>query len=195
MLIPYNQVLGIASFNVPAYSNGNDEYFSGERNYYQGIFTGFKWQCVEYARRWLLIRKTCSFRSIGSAADAWKELTFIERITDGKKFPLINHANGSSTLPKKDSFLIYPRCQDLPFGHIAVIVDVGRDSISIAEQNYHFRRWHGNSARQIPIITKNGGYFLKDHYKIDGWMEIIDDHEQLQPFDETTSDNLRNATK
>lgn len=190
MLIPYNQVLGIASRNVPAYSNGNDEFFSGERNYLHGIFTGFKWQCVEYARRWLLIRKTCVFRSIGSAADAWHELTSIERVTDGKKFPLIKHANGSSVFPKKHTLLIYPRCRDLPFGHIAIITEVGRDFIGIAEQNYHFRRWHGNCARQIAIVSKDDGFFLKDHYKIDGWMEVVDEHEQLQPLDDSALELL-----
>jgi hypothetical protein len=189
-MAPYNQVLGIASSNVPAYSNGDDDYFSGERHYLQGIFTGFKWQCVEYARRWLLIRKTCIFRNIGSASDAWHELKTIERVTDGQSFPLIAHENGSSVFPKKDSLLIYARCDDLPFGHIAVITDVERDSIRIAEQNYYFHRWSGNYARQIPIQHKNGGYYLKDRYKIYGWMEIVDNN-YLQPLDESAIELIR----
>jgi hypothetical protein len=189
-MVPYNQILGIASSNVPAYSNGDDDYFSAERNFFQGIFTGYKWQCVEFARRWLLLRKTCIFRNIGSAADAWQELSSIERVTDGKKFPLIAHANGSSILPKKDSILIYPRCRDLPFGHIAIITDVGRDYIRIAEQNYRFHRWSGNYARQISMKFQDGGFHLRDHYKINGWMEIVG-NEQLQPFDETALEIIR----
>lgn len=189
-MVPYNQVLGIASSNVPAYSNGNDEYFSGERHFVHGIFTGFKWQCVEFARRWLLLRKTCIFRNIGSASDAWQDLPSIERVTDGRKFPLIAHLNGSSVMPKKDSLLIYPRCRDLPFGHIAIITDVTRDGIRIGEQNYHFHRWSGNYARQIPMKFKDGGYQLKDRYAIIGWMEIVD-NEQLQPFDETALEIIR----
>ena len=190
-MVPYNEVLGIASSNVPAYSNGDDDYFSGERHFVHGIFTGFKWQCVEFARRWLLLRKTCIFRSIGSAADAWKELPYIERVTDGRKFPLIAHVNGSSVLPKKDSLLIYPRCRDLPFGHIAIITDVTRDAIRIAEQNYHFRRWSSNYARQITLTFKDGGYHLKDRYPVYGWMEIIDQEQQLQPLDQTAVDIIR----
>jgi len=189
-MVRYNEVLGIASSNVPAYSNGDDNYFSGERHYFHGIFMGFKWQCVEFARRWLLLRKTCTFRSIGSAADAWHELSNIERVIDGKKFPLIAHSNGSSVLPKKDSLLIYPRCRDLPFGHIAIITDVGRDYIRIAEQNYRFHHWSSNYARQIPMIVKNGEFYLKDHYKISGWMEIVE-NEQLQPLDESSLEIIR----
>ncbi|CAF1070016.1 unnamed protein product [Adineta ricciae] len=186
----YNEILGIASSNVPAYSNGHDEYFSGEHHYFHGVLTGFKWQCVEYARRWLLIRKTCTFKSVPSAAHAWHELSHVERLTDGKRFPLIAHSNGSPSAPKKDSFLIYSHCRDLPFGHIAVITDVGHDYIRIAEQNYRFHRWSGNYARQIPMVFRDGGYYLHDRYRIDGWMEIADNG-QLQPLDESSLEIIR----
>ena len=189
-MIRYGGKLGTASSNVHAYSNGDDEHFSNERHYIEGIFTGYRWQCVEYARRWLLLRKTCIFRSIGSAADAWRELKSVERVTDGQTFPLIAHANGSAVFPKKDSLLIYSRCRDLPFGHIAVITDVGRDAIRIAEQNYYFRPWQGNYARQIPIKYDNGGFYLKDRYKIDGWMEIVH-NDRLQPLDESAVEMIR----
>lgn len=189
-MVQYNEILGVASSNVPAYSNGNDEYFSGEPNYLYGIFTGYKWQCVEYARRWLLLRKTCSFRSIGNASDIWKDLHEIIRVTDGKKFPLIPHSNGSSVRPKKDSILIYPRCRDLPFGHVAIITEVGRDFIRIAEQNYRFHRWNGNFARQIPMISSHDGFQLSDRYKISGWMEISGD-EYLKPLDQEAVDIIR----
>lgn len=189
-MVPYNQVLGIASSNVPAYSNGDDDFFSAERHYLHGIFTGYKWQCVEFARRWLLLRKTCIFQSIGCASDIWTDLTHIDRATDGKRFPLIPHANGSSTMPTKDSLLIYPRCRDLPFGHIAIITDVGNNYIRIAEQNYRFHRWSGNYARQISMIKKDGRFYLKDHYKISGWMEIAG-NEELQPFDESALEIIR----
>jgi hypothetical protein len=53
------------------------------------------------------MRKTCIFRNIGSATDAWHELKSIERVTDGRLFPLIVHENGSSVFLKKDSLLIY----------------------------------------------------------------------------------------
>ncbi|UJR32297.1 hypothetical protein I4U23_019761 [Adineta vaga] len=193
-MVRYNETLGVASSNVPAYSNGDDTYFSGEHHYFHGIFTGFKWQCVEYARRWLLIRKTCIFRSVRSAADAWHELSHIERVTDGKKFPLIPHANGSSTKPKKDSLLIYSLCRDLPFGHIAIITDVGDDFICIAEQNYRFHRWSGNFARQISMTYKDGRYYLNDRFRIDGWMEIVN-NEQLEPLNESSLEIIRSQQR
>ena len=189
-MVHYDEVLGIASSNVPAYSNGSDVFFSGEANRLHGIFTGYKWQCVEYARRWLLLRKTCVFRNIGSACDIWHELTHLERVTDGKLIPLIAHPNGSSTKPMKDSILIYARGSGLPFGHVAIITEVGPDYIRIAEQNYRFHRWPKNYARQLPITARNGEYFVRDSYRISGWMEIAGD-EQLRPLDDDAVQVLR----
>ena len=186
----YNQVLGIASSNVPAYSNGDDDYFSGQPNHLHGIFTGYRWQCVEYARRWLLLRKTCIFRNISTAADIWHDLTYIERVTDGKKIPLIAHPNGSAERPRREAMLIYPRCRDLPFGHVAIITEVGPDFVRIAEQNYRFHRWSGDYARQIPLVKKDGQYYIRDRYTISGWMEVADQGE-LQPLDQEALEIIR----
>ena len=143
-----------------------------------------------FARRWLLLRKTCTFRNVDSAGDAWHQLTSVVRVTDGIQFPLIAHPNGSPTLPTKDSFLIYPRSRHLPFGHIVIITEVGRDYIRIAEQNYRFHHWSGNYARQIPMIFRDGGYHINDRYKIGGWMEIVDNG-LLQPLDESALEIVR----
>ena len=193
-MVRYHEILGTASSNVPAYSNGNDEHFSGESNGLHGIFTGYKWQCVEYARRWLLLRKTCTFRSIPTAGDMWTDLRYLERVTDGQKIPLVTHANGSSTKPMKDSILIYPRSQHLPFGHVAIITDVGTDYVRIAEQNFRFHSWPSNYARQIPITYEQGRYFLRDRYRISGWMEIAG-NEHLHPLDDDAVEVLRSRQR
>jgi trypanothione synthetase/amidase len=165
---PFNQILGTASTNVPAYSNTDDERFSIERHYMHGIYMGIKWQCVEYARRWLLLRKSCTFKNVRHAADIWTEITYVERVSDGEHFPLKAHPNGSPTLPKIDSFLIYSRCTEQPVGHIAVICEVGPNYIGIAEQNNKFHYWDGEYARQIPMIYKDGLYYIEDEDPIYG---------------------------
>jgi trypanothione synthetase/amidase len=183
VLAPFNDILGTASTNVPAYSNTTDVLFSVERHYLHGIFLGIKWQCVEYARRWLLLRKGCVFKNVRHAADIWSQLTSVERVTDGKHFPLRTHPNGSPELPKIDSFLIYPRSPEQPVGHIAVICGVGPDYVRIAEQNNKFHYWTGDHARQLHMICKDGLYFIEDEDPIEGWMEI-EDINQLKPLDQ-----------
>src|SRR5947207_3415286 len=47
---PFGTDLG--SFNgVTVFSNGSSGYYSGLSNTLNGIYTGIKWQCVEYVRR------------------------------------------------------------------------------------------------------------------------------------------------
>jgi len=183
VLAPVNEILGIASTNVPAYSNTNDEIFNIERHYLYGIFMGIKWQCVEYARRWLLLRKGCVFKNIRCAADIWNDINHVERVTDGKHFPLKPYPNGSPTFPQIDSFLIYSRSTEQPVGHIAVICDVGSNYIRIAEQNNKFHYWSGDYARQIPVIFKDGLYYIEDEDEIYGWM-AIEDNNQLKSLDQ-----------
>jgi trypanothione synthetase/amidase len=189
VLAPFNHILGTASTNVPAYSNTDDENFIFERHYMHGIFMGIKWQCVEYARRWLLLRKGCVFKNIRHAADIWTNMTHVERVTDGQHFSLKAHPNGSPTLPKPDSFLIYSRSEEQPVGHVAVICDVGPDYVRIAEQNNKFHFWVGEYARQLPVIYKDGLYYIEDEDQMYGWMEIEDDN-QLKPLDELGIDNI-----
>jgi glutathionylspermidine synthase len=185
-IAPYNEIQGVASINVPAYSNEVDDYISFEGCYIHGIYTGYKWQCVEYARRWLLIRKSCTFQSVGSAADIWKELNYVERVTDGRKFLIKSCSNGSPNKPKCESFLIYSRDKENPFGHIAVICEVEEDFIRVAEQNYRFHYWSDNYSRQIPMIKRDGLYYIDDCYDIYGWMEV-ENSDQLTPFNQSMS--------
>ena len=182
--IPFNQIQGVASENVPAYSNGDGEFFSVERHFLYGIFMGFKWQCVEFSRRWLLLRKSSIFPPIRHAADMWTQLTYVERVTDGKQFPIKMHPNGSTEPPKIDSLLIYERNEELPFGHVAVICETDSNSIRIAEQNFIYHRWSSHYAREIPIVFKENGYYLEDKDPILGWIEI-EDQNDIQPLDQT----------
>ncbi|CAF1551282.1 unnamed protein product, partial [Didymodactylos carnosus] len=186
-LAPFNHILGIASTNVPAYSNEDDEYFHLEQHYFQGIFTGMKWQCVEFARRWLLMRKSCVFKNIRCAADMWTDLTSVERVTDAQQFLLAAHPNGSAEAPKHDSLLIYSRSAEQPVGHVAIITEVGQDFIRIAEQNNKSHYWSGNYARQIPLVFESGVYYIKDEDEVCGWKEI-EESNQLKPLDETKMD-------
>ena len=154
-----------------------------------GVYTGFQWQCVEYARRYLLLRKSCTFADVRNACNIWTEIRHVERITDGKEFPLRPVANGSSEPPKKDSLLIYVRSRKMPFGHVAVITNVEDDHVYIAEQNNLFNYWPGDYARRVPLRHRDGLYYIDDEDKLFGWMEI-EDNGALKPFEETEKEKI-----
>jgi glutathionylspermidine amidase/synthetase len=151
-----------------------------------GVYMGIKWQCVEYARRWLFIRKGCIFDSIDGAADMWTQLNNVQRVVDSKTFPLINYPNDSPTPPRNESLLIYQRYgTDMPFGHVSVIVDVLPNFIRVAEENYDAYYWSGNYSRQIQYVYINGSYVIQDDYPILGWMSVNDSN-QTKPLDQST---------
>ncbi|CAF4700398.1 unnamed protein product, partial [Rotaria magnacalcarata] len=52
-----------------------------------------KWQCVEYARRWLLIRKGCMFGRVHAALDIWTEISIVQQVVGGKCFTLKKEPN------------------------------------------------------------------------------------------------------
>ena len=70
----------------------------------------------------------------------------------------------------------------MPFGHVAVIVEVLPNAIRIAEQNFYFHYWSNDYAREIPIVERNGLFYIQDKYEVYGWMEIIDPQQQLKTY-------------
>lgn len=186
---PFGDITGYASTNVPAYSNANDSYVSESYNYLHGVYTGMKWQCVEFSRRWLFIRTGCVFDNIDSAADMWGQTNTVQRVTDKRCFPFIKYPNGSSVAPKNGSLLIYKKGPNVPYGHVAVIVDVLPGYIRVAEQNYYPYYWSGNYSRQIPVVFADGKYYLMNDYPIFGWMTVVN-IDKLQPLDQSSIDTI-----
>jgi glutathionylspermidine amidase/synthetase len=151
---------------------------------------GIKWQCVEYARRWLFIRTGCVFQSIDGAADIWNQVINVQRVVDKKCFPIKTYPNGSPNPPKNESLIIYSRATpDMPDGHVAVIVDIVPGFLHVAEENLNFYYWSSTYARQIPLVVKNGSYYIEDVYRIDGWMSV-EDNNQLKPLDQSTINTI-----
>ncbi|MDP2193741.1 MAG: hypothetical protein Q8K36_04385, partial [Alphaproteobacteria bacterium] len=60
---------------TPAYSNGQEDHVSDVPHYIIVddclVKTGMKWQCVEYARRWLIQNKGLTFDDVTYAWQIW----------------------------------------------------------------------------------------------------------------------------
>lgn len=139
-LLPYGEQQG--SFRgVVACSNRDDGYFSGENNYVNYlIYTGYRYQCVEYARRFLLLTTGCIFDSCGRASEIY-EMDHITDVQTGQEYALRHHRNdGTATeRPQPGDIIIYPYHPELtPWGHVGVISYVDDHRVGIAEQNEYF---------------------------------------------------------
>lgn len=170
----YGDKLGVSRLGVEAYSNCNADCVIFEPNHWNGTYTGIKWQCVEYARRWLLQNRRAVYGDVDIAADIWDKIDHLTEVGTNKRLPLESHLNGSQQPPRKGDLLIYAKAFNNT-GHVAVVIDVDHDAgyVKVAEQNYSNKPWSADYARRIELIDKSGRYWLLDGYLL-GWKSVVD---------------------
>lgn len=168
----YGVVLGQSPAGVPAYSNCNAECVIFEPNHLNDIYTGIKWQCVEYARRWLLQERGVVFGDVDIAADIWVMQEVNNPVTK-QTYKFNSVVNGSSALPLRGDLLIYGK-NYLGTGHVAVVVaiDETKQTIQVAEQNFANTQWQNKHAREISYAIRNDRIWLLDSYLI-GWKQLV----------------------
>jgi len=162
----YGSVIGINN-RVKAYSNCDSEdcinyedpgviFKKEDSNLVRDVYVGMRWQCVEYARRWLIVNKNVLFGEIDSAFEIF-DLNHVEDLTSlGRKFDFISYSNSNTTPPKFGDLLIYPKAEDAPYGHVAVVTNVNLELgyVEIAEQNYYNKLWEEpeSYARRVVLL-------------------------------------------
>ncbi|CAG9580959.1 cysteine_peptidase_-_Clan_CA_-_family_C51_-_putative [Leishmania major strain Friedlin] len=162
---PFGAVLG-AHNGVFAYSNCNSDTCISSLQYQMAIplppgartaldaphattrlmTTGMKWQCVEYARRYWMLRGTPTpafFGAVKGAADIWDSLTHVTFLDNATTAPLLKFKNGArlgygGSAPRVGDLLIYPRDTEnvFPYGHVAVVVKVEMPTKAEADDSY-----------------------------------------------------------
>lgn len=168
---PYGTELGKSPAGISAFSNCSSECLVFESNHLGTIYTGIKWQCVEFARRWLLAERGVVFGDVDIAAQIWK-LDEVSNPVSKVILPFHSMGNGSKVRPQRGDLLIYGK-EYLGTGHVAVIVDVNdqNKTLRVAEQNYSNRKWLKNYAREISFVIKDNKYWILDSFLI-GWKRV-----------------------
>jgi len=168
----YGVELGISPSGIPAYSNCSSECVIFEANRFKDVYTGIKWQCVEYARRWLLTKQGVVFGDVVIAAQIWG-LDKVTNPINGDVHQFDAMVNGTTKQPQPGDLLIYGK-EYLGTGHVAVIVEINekRQTLQIAEQNYFNINWDERFAREISYIIKDDQYWVLDKYLI-GWKRVL----------------------
>ena len=185
---PFGTLLGIAPGDVPVFSS---DYASADdnelpnrhayRSYVDGIFMGYKWQCVEFARRWLYVNHGYIFDDVAMAYDIFR-LQNVRVVRDNTRLPLKSFRNGSQRHPEPGAMLIWSEGGEFEItGHVAIVTEVHPDRLCLVEQNVTHEVWPEGQAfsRAIPAkITDDGGYWLRCSYgdaTILGWVMQTED--------------------
>jgi glutathionylspermidine amidase/synthetase len=175
----FGEPIGITKQNVIAFSNdeipndSNDENKrerERESNYYKNIYTGLKYECVEFVRRWLIIVHKITFESVDHARNIYKLNNFYS-ITDPvktdpvktdpvktdpvKKINIIKCANGESDISFGDLIIWEYQGEFSSYGHVAVVVGIKNNFVYIAEQNITNKSWNGKKYSRKLSFTNN----------------------------------------
>jgi hypothetical protein len=108
----FGEPIGITKQNVIAFSNDeNNNNLNNENkresNYYNNIYTGLKYECVEFVRRWLIIVHNITFESVDHARNIY-ELNNFYSITDLVKTDPVKSNSAKTDPTKSNSFKSNP---------------------------------------------------------------------------------------
>ena len=174
----FNNVIAYSNkYNLTKTSNICD--YNYINSSFGDIFCGIKWQCVEYARRYLILTHNITFQSIDNAYQIF-DLPYFTTLKHKKHVNIIKCLNGSKILPHIGSLLIWDKNYKKT-GHVAIITSIYSDYITIAEQNYDTHSWNGKPySRKLKIVGDNAlalqsrfndGYYIKSD-NILGWINF-----------------------
>ena len=189
---PFGSLLGYAPGGIAIYSSDYETAdkleFSDDaafRSYLGAEYMGYKWQCVEFARRYLYLNHGMVFTDVGMAYEIFS-LRFLRQVVNDALVPLQAFANGGKKRPEAGALLIWAEGGEFEHtGHVAIITEVFHDKIRIAEQNViHSRLPSGQQWTRELKMTTNEGYLLHDTFDnthILGWMIQTEDTQYSLP--------------
>jgi hypothetical protein len=139
---------------IPSYYNNVSNSFQNTVNTvntkYGNIYTGDKWQCVEFIRRYLVLRHGITFDSVKNVYEL-KNLSQFYSLISQSPVPVRLHTYG---LPMKNDILILS-WKDT--GHVAIVAGIDRNKglIYAVDQNGEPEQWeHERYSRAYSIYSK-----------------------------------------
>ncbi len=191
----FGTVLGVAPGGVAVYSSHYPSADPAElpdrrayRHHLDGLYMGYKWQCVELARRFLYLNFGHVFADVGMAYEIFR-LRHVRRVRDGRLLPLVSFRNGSRRRPEPGCLLVWDEGGDFDAtGHVAVVTEVADDRIRFVEQNVDNCLWPAGRtwSRELPAQQDaDGGYHVRCSgagTSILGWViQTLDDRHAEPP--------------
>ncbi|MDP4089400.1 MAG: ElyC/SanA/YdcF family protein [Bacillota bacterium] len=147
---------------VRVYNNGSRYTENHGKNFSSdGYYYGYKWQCVEYIKRFYYDVKGHKMpNGFGNAKDFFDKKLGQGEFNEARG--LYQYKNEGNVKPQEDDIIVF---NDTTYGHIGIVSDVGEDYIEIVQQNIY-----GKPRDRMPLNIKDGNYFVGDKRKPAGWL-------------------------
>jgi hypothetical protein len=151
---------------VEVYYNGkNFKNVLGRNTTKDGYNLGLKFQCVEFVKRYYY--ETYGHKMPNSYGHA--KVFYDMELGDvglNRDRGMWQYANVREELPQVDDILVYGPHAGNPFGHVAIITEVGEDYIKLIHQN------KGKTPREQIKLVKFMEYVTIADYNIRGWLRL-----------------------
>jgi surface antigen len=171
------KVIGKTKEGIISYYNDNDNDNKDKGSNYckhnnTDIYTGLKWECVEFVRRYLILTKGITFEDVGNALDILKIKYFykINLNTPVKPFFIRNDNN----IPEIEDIIIISD-KTTRTGHVAIVSDISDSKIHIIEQNYDNKEWGDKNYSRDFYVDKHNSIKIKSYDSSEtilGWVRI-----------------------
>lgn len=141
---------------IPSYINENN----GEANYihtrYGSVYTGVKWQCVEFVRRYLILRHGITFVPVKNVYEL-KNISHFYSLFSGSPVPVQFYTSG---IPMVNDILILSWKNT---GHVGIVCNIDRKKglIYTVDQNSEPEQWDTETYSRVYSIHSK---------KIMGWL-------------------------
>lgn len=148
---------------VYVYFNGGMNNVSGRNVTKDGYNLGLKFQCVEFVKRYYYQHLNHKMpNSWGHAVDFYKASVSDNRINSDRA--LIQFKNPSVSKPMVNDILVFNGWEGNPYGHVAIISEVGSDYIEIVQQNV------GKNTRERLDLKRVDGKYRIENSGVLGWL-------------------------
>lgn len=150
---------------VAVYYNGAINSTVGRNVTSDGYNLGLKFQCVEFVKRYYYERFGHKMPNTMGHAGQF----FQASVPDGalnKDRMLVQYRNGSSHRPAEEDLIIFAPWAFNPYGHVAIVSQVGADFIEIVQQN---AGPFGATRERLPLMLREGKVSVGND-RVLGWL-------------------------
>jgi surface antigen len=127
-----------------------------------GYYYGYKWQCVEFVKRFYY-EKFGHEMPDGAGHAKYFFNPMLAQGEFNEQRGLYQYHNGGDTKPQRDDLLVFT---DGAYGHVAIICDVGEDWIEVIQQNSEVSR------ERYHLEEDDGKYILSGEREPAGWLRL-----------------------
>jgi surface antigen len=128
-----------------------------------GYNIGLRFQCVEFVKRYYYEFYGHKMPNAGGNAKDFFNKSLGDREYNRSR-GLMQYRNVRTYLPQEGDLLVYDSYPGNPFGHVAIVSEVGSDYVEIVQQNM------GSRSREKLKLVKYLDYYTVADYYVLGWL-------------------------